>query len=180
MTARLSSPLVRLALVGSALGAALPLVGCPRPGPDGELPQRGPRVLDGSIVARCLATGPWRTGYVTHHGAGPFSVLVGAPGRWSWVGTSSGGPLAVPLGKLTAAGAVDVFVVAGAATVRDRVAAKDDGALNRQIARQQQRTAAVSLSTATTARGAPIVNECLHPNRNHDGCTSPQCPHPPQ
>lgn len=89
-------------------------------------------------------------------------------------GHLGGGPLEVPLDKLTAGGQrLDVFVILGDASVHDHFAARDDRSLNVQIARQQATAPAVEVTAGLDQRFRP-VNECLEPV--NDDCTTPRCP----
>jgi hypothetical protein len=160
----------------AALCSAIAACG-PTPGP--VLPAGS--TLDSRAFIRCYVTG-WSTpGVFTLEPPAPgkpaprFSVVAGTRDRLVYTATSPGTPLEVPLDKLTADGRrVDVFVVLGDASVHDRFAAKDDTALNVQIARQQATAPAVEV-TGGLARFRP-VNDCIHPAPNNDDCTTPRCP----
>lgn len=139
----------------AALAGAIVAACGPTPGP-GPIPPPG-RVLDHGGIARCYVTDRGTPGLFTLAPPGPgkpvprFSVVAGTRDHLVYAATSPGEPLEVPLDKLTAGGRrLDVFVVLGEASVRDRFEAKDDGSLNRQIANQQATAPAVEVTGGWT------------------------------
>jgi hypothetical protein len=150
-------------------------------GPKPVLVPPGGDALDRRVLVRCYVT-DWSTpGRFTLAAPAPgkpgprFSVVAGTRDHLVYAATSAGGPLEVPLDKLTAGGRrLDVFVVLGDASVHDHFAAKDDRSLNVQIARQQATAPAVEVTRGLDPQRFRPVNECLEPV--NDDCTTPRCP----
>ena len=146
----------------------------PRPVP---VPRDG-NPLDDRVLVRCYVTDGSTPGRFTLAGTAPgkpgprFSVVAGTRDRLVYAATSAGGPLDVPLDKLTAGGRrLDLFVVLGDASVHDHFAARDDRSLNVQIARQQATAPAIEVTAGLDPRFRPMI-DCLH----GDDCTTPRCP----
>lgn len=159
--------MTRIIWFSAALLLAAPA--CDRTGSSAFLP------VDERVMARCFVENWQLPAFVSTTARSPFSVLVGSRNAWTWAGSSTGGPLELPLTKLAGGGQpVDVFVISGTASTKDRLATKDDATLNRQIATRQVKGPAVDLATVAGEPGVALrmPNECL----KGDDCTTPQCP----
>lgn len=163
-----------------------------------ELPPRGQPVaspFEGKLLARCSVQNGWSGTAFFNTSRTPFSVLLGARNKWSWVGKSSlvSGreiyQLDTPLEQYASKGTLQglqVFVVSGDATLNDVVSA-EDGLLNYWIYQHQHpamgKPDIVRLAHDKASDGKPVdipITQCIIAHAGGptvtDSCTTPQCP----
>jgi hypothetical protein len=155
--------------------------------------------LEGRVLARCVAQSSWPGYAFFHTQRTPFSVMIGTPNHWVWVGRSSPNDhfpqqLAVPLNSLVRATGVagltpsiQVLIVSGHATDQDAVQSAEDDALNRVIYDHQHARPGtfeiVHVAHDDKAEGTPVIFAATPSctirrpgTRVTDHCPTPQCP----
>jgi hypothetical protein len=156
--------------------------------------------LERRMLARCVGQKGWPGHAFFHTQSTPFSVMVGTPNHWVWVGRSSPTgnvpqQIEVPLSSLVRATGVagltpsiQILVVSGHATDQDAVQETDDDTLNRLIYdRQHPRTGTfeiVHMAHDLQSEGKPLIFAptpgCItHPasgTRVKAPCPTPACP----